>query len=108
MGGAAAILSVPLLGVGIGVTAIASNLGQISDKAKGVGAHLRKIQDAYGSGVYTRKDGALSFEPEAVITELDLQGTVVDVDGGGWWMELWRRSSLCEWKNCLGAVGQLV
>ena len=28
--------------------------------------------------------------------------------GGGWWMELWRRSSLCEWKNCLGAVGQLV
>ena len=32
----------------------------------------------------------------------------VDVDGGGWWMEFWRRSSLCEWKNCLGAVGQLV
>ena len=33
----------------------------------------------------------------------------VDVEGGGgWWMELWRRSSLCEWKNCLGAVGQLV
>ena len=32
----------------------------------------------------------------------------VDVDGGGWWMELWRRSSLCERKNCLGVVGQLV
>jgi len=32
----------------------------------------------------------------------------MDVDGGGWWMELWRRSLLCEWKNCLGAVGQLV
>ena len=32
----------------------------------------------------------------------------VDVDGGGWWMELWRRSSLSERKNCLGAVGQLV
>jgi len=80
VGGAAAILSVPLLGVGIGVTAIASNLGQISDKAKGVGAYLRKIQDAYGPGVYARKDGALSFEPEAVITELDLQGNRIRFD----------------------------
>ncbi|MCP1474229.1 insecticidal toxin [Pseudomonas sp. EB276 TE3739] len=80
VGGAAAILSVPLLGVGIGVAAIASNLGQISDKAKGVGAHLRKIQDAYGPGVYTRKDGALSFEPEAVITELDLQNNRIRFD----------------------------
>ncbi|MFM9382799.1 TcdA/TcdB pore-forming domain-containing protein [Pseudomonas sp. UV AK001] len=80
IGAAAAILSVPLLGIGIGVTAIASNLGQISDKAKGVGAHLRKIQDAYGPGVYTRKDGVLSFEPEAVITELDLQGNRIRFD----------------------------
>ncbi|MBV4486481.1 hypothetical protein HU727_012845 [Pseudomonas sp. SWRI153] len=80
VGAAAAILSVPLLGVGIGVTAIASNLGQISDKAKAVGAHLRKVQDAYGPGVYTRKDGVLTFEPEAVITELDLQGNRIRFD----------------------------
>ncbi|MHC8301963.1 TcdA/TcdB pore-forming domain-containing protein [Pseudomonas sp. ZS1P83] len=72
VGAAAAILSVPLLGVGIGVTAIASNLGQISDKAKAVGEHLRKIQDAYGVAAYTRKDGVLRFEPEAVITHLDM------------------------------------
>ncbi|MDI3272403.1 TcdA/TcdB pore-forming domain-containing protein [Pseudomonas sp. AL03] len=72
VGAAAAILSVPLLGVGIGVTAIASNLGQISDKARAVGEHLRKIQDAYGIAAYTSKDGVLRFEPEAVITHLDL------------------------------------
>ncbi|WP_277760423.1 TcdA/TcdB pore-forming domain-containing protein [Pseudomonas sp. A34-9] len=80
VGAAASILAVPLLGVGIGVSAIASNLGQISDKAKDVGAHLRKVQDAYGSGVYTRKDGVLSFKPEAVITELDLQGNRIGFD----------------------------
>lgn len=72
VGATAAILSVPLLGVGIGVTAIASNLGQISDKARAVGEHLRKIQDAYGVAAYTRKDGVLRFEPEAVITHLDM------------------------------------
>ncbi|POA45193.1 hypothetical protein C1893_24030 [Pseudomonas sp. MPR-ANC1] len=79
-GAAATFLSVPLLGVGIGATAIASNLGQISDKAQAVGAHLRKIQDAYGQGAYTRKDGVLSFEPEAVITHLDLHGNQIRFD----------------------------
>ncbi|MHC8409338.1 TcdA/TcdB pore-forming domain-containing protein [Pseudomonas sp. Hz4] len=72
VGAAAAILSVPLLGVGIGVTAIASNLGQISDKARAVGEHLRTIVDAYGVAAYTSKDGVLRFEPEAVITHLDM------------------------------------
>ncbi|WLH36291.1 TcdA/TcdB pore-forming domain-containing protein [Pseudomonas sp. FP2196] len=80
VGAAAAVLSVPLLGVGIGVTAIASNLGQISDKAKGVGAHLRKVRNAYGSAGYTRKNGVLRFEPEAVITLLDLQKNQVSFD----------------------------
>ncbi|WP_316249763.1 TcdA/TcdB pore-forming domain-containing protein [Pseudomonas sp. N40(2020)] len=80
VGAAAAFLSVPLLGVGIGVTAIASNLGQISDKAKGVGAHLRKVKNAYGTAGYSRKDGVLRFEPEAVITLLDLQKNQVSFD----------------------------
>ncbi|MFJ2481054.1 TcdA/TcdB pore-forming domain-containing protein [Pseudomonas sp. NPDC087598] len=79
-GAAASFLAVPLLGIGIGATAIASNLGQISDKAQAVGAHLRKIQDAYGQGAYTRKDGVLSFEPEAVITHLDLRSNQIRFD----------------------------
>ncbi|WP_339493981.1 TcdA/TcdB pore-forming domain-containing protein [Pseudomonas sp. RA_105y_Pfl2_P56] len=80
VGAAAAIVSVPLLGVGIGVSAIASNLGQISDKARAVGAHLRKIQNAYGTAGYTRKGRVLRFEPEAVVTRLDLQNSQVYFD----------------------------
>lgn len=72
-GAAAAILSVPLLGVGIGVSAIASNLGQISDKATAVGNHLRAIYNAYQHGAYTLEHGVLQFPPEAVITRLDLK-----------------------------------
>lgn len=72
VGAAAAILSVPLLGVGIGVSAIASNLGQIKDKATAVGNHLRAIHNAYQHGAYTLEYGVLQFPPEAVITRLDL------------------------------------
>ncbi|VVP32189.1 hypothetical protein PS898_04378 [Pseudomonas fluorescens] len=77
VGGAAAILSVPLLGIGIGVTAIASNLGQIRDKATAVGNHLRDIQNAYTPGAYTLENGVLQFPAEAVITGLDLQDNQV-------------------------------
>ena len=77
VGGAAAFLSVPLLGIGIGVTAIASNLGQIRDKATAVGNHLRDIQNAYTPGAYTLEHGVLQFPAEAVITSLDLQDNQV-------------------------------
>jgi len=73
VGAAAAFLSVPLLGIGIGATAIASNLGQIADKATAVGNHLRAIHNAYQPGAFTCADGVLQFPPEAVITDLDLQ-----------------------------------
>lgn len=76
-GGVAAFLSVPLLGIGIGVTAIASNLGQIRDKATAVGNHLRDIQNAYTPGAYTLEHGVLQFPAEAVITRIDLQGNQV-------------------------------
>lgn len=72
VGAAAGFLAVPLLGIGIGVTAIASNLGQIRDKAEAVGEHLRKIQQAYGPRGHTFRDEVLRFEPEAVIEHLDL------------------------------------
>ncbi|CAI8932645.1 insecticidal toxin [Pseudomonas sp. IT-347P] len=78
-GAAAAFLSVPLLGIGIGVTAIASNLGQIKDKATAVGNHLRDIQNAYRE-VYTDRNGVLQFLPEAVITHLDLSSREVRFD----------------------------
>ncbi|WP_426159850.1 TcdA/TcdB pore-forming domain-containing protein [Pseudomonas sp. TSRC2-2] len=80
VGAAAAILSVPLLGIGIGATAIASNLGQIADKATAVGNHLRAIHNAYRPGAFTFADGTLQFPPEAVITQLDLQDRQVIFD----------------------------
>ena len=79
-GAAAAFLSVPLLGVGIGVTAIASNLGQIKDKATAVGNHLRAIHSAYQEGAFTLSNGILQFPSEAVITRLNLQDNVVQFD----------------------------
>ncbi|WP_456024526.1 TcdA/TcdB pore-forming domain-containing protein [Pseudomonas protegens] len=80
VGAAAAFLSVPLLGIGIGATAIASNLGQIADKATAVGNHLRAIHNAYQPGAFTVQDGVLQFPPEAVITHLDLQARQVRFD----------------------------
>ncbi|MFG6204559.1 TcdA/TcdB pore-forming domain-containing protein [Pseudomonas retamae] len=80
VGAAAAILSVPLLGIGIGATAIASNLGQIADKATAVGKHLRAIYNAYQPGAFTFADGTLQFPPEAVITQLDLQNRQIRFD----------------------------
>ncbi|WP_434708508.1 hypothetical protein J3P75_24450 [Pseudomonas sp. R1-1] len=80
VGAAAAILSVPLLGIGIGATAIASNLGQIADKATAVGNHLRAIHNAYQPGAFTFADGTLQFPPEAVIIQLDLQDRQVRFD----------------------------
>lgn len=80
VGAAAAFLSVPLLGIGIGATAIASNLGQIADKATAVGNHLRAIYNAYKPGAFTVAEGVLQFPPEAVITHLDLQDRRVRFD----------------------------
>ncbi|RON72672.1 TcdA/TcdB pore-forming domain-containing protein [Pseudomonas fluorescens] len=80
LGAAASFLSVPLLGIGIGVTAIASNLGQISDKARAVGRHLFDIHEAYGPEGCKRQDGVLQFAVEAVITELDLRARRVRFD----------------------------
>jgi insecticidal toxin len=80
VGAAAAFLSVPLLGIGIGATAIASNLGQIADKATAVGNHLRAIYNAYQPGAFTVDEGVLQFPPEAVITHLDLQDRQVRFD----------------------------
>jgi insecticidal toxin len=77
VGSAASILAVPLLGIGIGVTAIASNLGQIRDKAEAVGEHLRKIQEAYGPRGHACRGATLRFEPEAVIEHLDLHNNKV-------------------------------
>ncbi|QHC93710.1 hypothetical protein PspR84_03375 [Pseudomonas sp. R84] len=77
---AAAVLSVPLLGVGIGVTAIASNLGQIRDKATAVGHHLRAIRNAYRRGAYTLKGKVVQFPAEAVIVSVNLQNNEVRFD----------------------------
>lgn len=79
-GAAAAVLSVPLLGIGIGAAAIASNLGQISDKAREVGRHLFLINEAYTEAGHKIEEGVLSFEPQAVITELDLRRGNVTFD----------------------------
>ncbi|MBH3407514.1 hypothetical protein I5P86_20875 [Pseudomonas glycinae] len=73
VGSVAAVLSIPLLGIGIGAAAIASNLGQISDKARAVGRHLFLINEAYTQAGHRIEEGVLRFEPEAVITELDLR-----------------------------------
>ncbi|MCX2542784.1 TcdA/TcdB pore-forming domain-containing protein [Pseudomonas sp. COW5] len=80
VGSVAAVLSVPLLGIGIGAAAIASNLGQISDKARAVGRHLFLINEAYTDAGHTIEEGVLRFEPEAVITELDLRRASVVFD----------------------------
>ncbi|VEF11672.1 cytotoxin mcf [Pseudomonas fluorescens] len=78
VGAAAGFLAVPLLGIGIGVTAIASNLGQIRDKAEAVGEHLRKAQQAYGPRGHSCRGDVLRFEPEAVIKHLDLHNHRID------------------------------
>ncbi|WP_434767587.1 TcdA/TcdB pore-forming domain-containing protein [Pseudomonas triticicola] len=91
VGGVAASLSVPLLGIGIGVTAIASNLGQIMDKAAAIGAHLSEIHDAYESS-YTATKGVLQFPPKAIITELDMQRRRVVLDGQKFYP--WKGSAL--------------
>ncbi|MBJ7371263.1 MAG: hypothetical protein JHD19_07400 [Pseudomonas sp.] len=76
----AAALAVPLLGVGIGVTAIASNLGQIMDKAAAIGEHLSQIHDAYQQS-YERAGAVLQFPALAVITEVDLHSRRVAFEG---------------------------
>lgn len=93
-GAAAAVLSVPLLGLGIGFAAIASNLGQISDKARAVGRHLFMINEAYLPDGHKVKDGVLTFAVEAVITELDLQRRRVEFDSQKFHPTIFQRSGL--------------
>ncbi|MFZ3280058.1 TcdA/TcdB pore-forming domain-containing protein [Pseudomonas sp.] len=92
VGAAAAILSVPLLGVGIGVSAVASNLGQIKDKATAVGNHLQAIHNAYQPGAYTLEHGVLQFPAEAVITRVDLHADEVRFDSQKFYP--WKGSAL--------------
>lgn len=80
VGAVAASLSIPLLGIGIGATAIASNLGQIMDKAAGIGRLLSEIHDAYQLS-YESSGSVLQFPPQAVITELNLLDRRVKFDG---------------------------
>ncbi|HWH90045.1 MAG TPA: TcdA/TcdB pore-forming domain-containing protein [Pseudomonas sp.] len=91
VGAAAAALSVPLLGIGIGVTAIASNLGQIMDKAAAIGQHLSELHDAYQLS-YESQDNVLQFPPLAVITELNLHSRRVVFDGQKFYP--WKGSAL--------------
>ncbi len=61
------------------------------------------------SSVEVEESSVSVFSGEMEESSVEVWKVWVSVEGGGgWWMELWRRSSLCEWKNCLGAVGQLV
>lgn len=80
VGAVAASLSIPLLGIGIGATAIASNLGQIMDKAAGIGMLLTEIYNAYQLS-YESSGSVLQFPPQAVITELNLLDRRVKFDG---------------------------
>ena len=91
VGGVAASLSVPLLGIGIGVTAIASNLGQIMDKAAAIGEHLSQIYDAYQES-YESYRKVLQFPSLAVITDLDLQSRRVVFEGQKFYP--WKGSAL--------------
>lgn len=80
VGAVASILTVPLLGIGLGFAAIASNLGRISDQAHSVGRHLFMIHEAYGPEGFEIKEGVLKFAEEAVITRLDLKARRVEFD----------------------------
>ncbi|GLH36737.1 TcdA/TcdB pore-forming domain-containing protein [Pseudomonas moraviensis] len=91
VGAFAAALSVPLLGVGIGVTAIASNLGQIMDKAAAIGEHLSQIHDAYQAS-YESHGAVLQFPLLAVITDLNLQSRRVVFEGQKFYP--WKGSAL--------------
>jgi insecticidal toxin len=91
VGGVAASLSVPLLGIGIGVTAIASNLGQIMDKAAAIGEHLSQIYDAYQES-YESYRKVLQFPSLAVITDLNLQSKRVVFEGQKFYP--WKGSAL--------------
>lgn len=91
VGAFAAALSVPLLGVGIGVTAIASNLGQIMDKAAAIGEHLSQIHDAYQAS-YESHGAVLQFPSLAVITDLNLQSRRVVFEGQKFYP--WKGSAL--------------
>jgi insecticidal toxin len=91
VGAFAAALAVPLLGVGIGVTAIASNLGQIMDKAAAIGEHLSQIHDAYQQS-YESVGAVLQFPALAVITEVDLHSRRVAFEGQKFYP--WKGSAL--------------
>ena len=66
-GAVAGALSVPLLGIGIGVTAIAGNLGQIMDKAEKVAEFFTRFKTAYSPETFLSQEGFVSIMPEAVV-----------------------------------------
>ncbi|MET0848764.1 MAG: TcdA/TcdB pore-forming domain-containing protein [Pseudomonas sp.] len=82
-GAVAGFLSVPLLGVGIGVTAIAGNLGQIMDKAEKVAELFTRFKTAYGPQAFSVKEGVVSIMPEAVVDTLDLRQGFIEFGSQG-------------------------
>ncbi|AWM90060.1 hypothetical protein DJ564_04145 [Pseudomonas sp. 31-12] len=76
-GAVAGFLSVPLLGIGIGVTAIAGNLGQIRDKAEKVAELFTRFKTAYSPQAFSVKEGVVSITPESVVEMLDLREGVM-------------------------------
>ncbi|MHC8331082.1 TcdA/TcdB pore-forming domain-containing protein [Pseudomonas sp. LB3P25] len=82
-GAVAGALSVPLLGIGIGVTAIAGNLGQIMDKAEKVAELFTRFKMAYSPEAFSSNEGFVSVMPEAVVDTLDLREGVIVFDSQG-------------------------
>lgn len=76
-GAVAGFLSVPLLGIGIGVTAIAGNLGQIMDKAEKVAELFTRFKTAYSPQAFSVKQGVVSIMPESVVDTVDLREGVI-------------------------------
>ncbi|WP_460148094.1 TcdA/TcdB pore-forming domain-containing protein [Pseudomonas sp. S2_A02] len=77
-GAFAGALAVPLVGVGFGVTAIASNLGKIQDQARAIAETFNKFKIAYSPQACTRERGIVSIMPQSIVHTLDLRSGVIE------------------------------
>ncbi len=65
-------LSVPIAGLGVGVSSLAQVYGEMAEEKKSVGAYFAAIDTAYKTGCQRNNDGVLTFSSGSVIQLIDL------------------------------------
>ena len=75
--GVGSVLTVPVAGIGIGITALATQYRQIWNDVQQVGHQFDLYQEAYLKG-YDVKDSALLFPDGEVVTKIDLMAGKIE------------------------------